>query len=291
MASLTVAAIGIASFGTAQPDCFDWNTEDYWRFATEEGVAECLSAGADPNARGEDRRTPLHYAAELNENPAVINALLAAGADIHHRTPYGVYSEKPLYGAARHNENPAVIEALLAGGAQVYDSLGPPPHETPLDFAVQNRNPTVMEVLLPAFRAAASFSGFGDYIVQQTVYRAAAYTGNTAVMEVLLAGVGAFTVQEALYRAAAYNENPALIETLIAAGADLNARDEDGETALHHAARYNENPALIEALIAAGADASVRNSSGQRPGNLASANEAIRGSDVYRFLRERARAR
>ena len=41
-----------------------------------------LSAGADPGTRDKGfSRTPLHYAAQFNANPAVITALIEAGAD------------------------------------------------------------------------------------------------------------------------------------------------------------------------------------------------------------------
>ena len=41
-----------------------------------------LAAGANPNARGKvGGWTPLHFAAAESETPAVVKALLAAGAD------------------------------------------------------------------------------------------------------------------------------------------------------------------------------------------------------------------
>ena len=63
-----------------------------------------------------DGATPLYAAAMCNENPAVVEALLAAGADIDARNSFGA---TPLHGAAVSNESPAVIEALLAAGARL----------------------------------------------------------------------------------------------------------------------------------------------------------------------------
>ena len=43
-----------------------------------------------------------------------------------------------------------------------------------------------------------------------------------------------------------------IISACIKAGADVNARNEDGQTSLHGAAASNDNPAVITALIKAG---------------------------------------
>ncbi|MBR1604047.1 MAG: ankyrin repeat domain-containing protein, partial [Synergistaceae bacterium] len=57
--------------------------------------------------------------------------------------------------------------------------------------------------------------------------------------------------------------NPEVIKLLIDAGADVNARNEDGKTALMAAARYNQNPEVIETLVDVGADVNARNEDGE----------------------------
>lgn len=42
------------------------------------------------------------------------------------------------------------------------------------------------------------------------------------------------------------------------AGADLNARDENGLTPLHRAAAFSKTPAVVNALLEAGADLNAR---------------------------------
>ena len=53
------------------------------------------------------------------------------------------------------------------------------------------------------------------------------------------------------------NDSPATIAELVAAGADLDARDEFGDTPLHYAAALS-NPGAAKALIRAGADVNAR---------------------------------
>ena len=67
------------------PDCGQWNTHKYFQKATVESVTACLKAGANLKARDESKSTPLHLAAWANENPAVIETLLKAGAVLEAR--------------------------------------------------------------------------------------------------------------------------------------------------------------------------------------------------------------
>ena len=82
-------------------DCADWNSKEYFEAATAADVAACIQSGADLKARTEDGWTPLHWAAGLNESPAIITALLDAGADPKARDKDG---KTPLHWAAWSNE-------------------------------------------------------------------------------------------------------------------------------------------------------------------------------------------
>ena len=90
--------------------------------------------------------TPLHLAARYNENPAVIEALIAAGAKVREDDSS---DQTPLHFAARYNENPAVADALIAAGAKVEE--GDDDNYTPLYYATnENPNPAVAEALRAA---------------------------------------------------------------------------------------------------------------------------------------------
>ena len=65
----------------AAGSCKDWKTAKFFESATVEEVRACLSAGEDPNAPDTQGRTALHRAARETSDPAVIEALLDAGAN------------------------------------------------------------------------------------------------------------------------------------------------------------------------------------------------------------------
>ena len=118
------------------------------RYSDNSAVVQVLlAAGAELEVRDEDGFTPLHRAA-MNENSAVIQALIDAGADLKVRDKWGL---TPLHRAARDNENSAVVQILLAAGAgaelEVRDKWG----LTPLHRAARyNDNSAVVQVLLAA---------------------------------------------------------------------------------------------------------------------------------------------
>ena len=57
--------------------------------------------------------TPLHRAAEKNNNPEVARALVQAGASLEARNQWNY---TPMHRAAAENSNPAVLETLIEEG-------------------------------------------------------------------------------------------------------------------------------------------------------------------------------
>ena len=291
--------------GQALPRCEQWNTEEFFASATVADVNTCLVIGYDvaapADSLGVRGYTPLHHAAEFSDNPLVIEALLAAGADLtadtsDYRQPVelaarnenlavlqallaagaDVMIQDPvdvtlLHIAAEYNTNPDVIQYLLDAGLQVdaRDLFG---DRTPLDVAAMyNENPQVIEVLLAAGADVNARDESGGTPLAATFLRyslrsAPARSASAAVIEVLLSAGADPTIPSPsgwmpLHRAAG-REGPALIQALLDAGADATALDRDGHTPLHYAANSNESVAVYRMLVAAGADPTVRSAQG-----------------------------
>ena len=230
------------------------------------GIVKVLvAAGADPNARNNNNGdTPLHFMFHDRDD---IEALVAAGANPNAQNNDG---QTPLH----TNVDPGGIEALLAAGASpnARDSRGlTPMHE--LD------NSEELEALLAA---GASLDARDEQ-------------GRTPLHLAAIATVRAWpehaTSPVLFFETAAGRQ--ALIRALVTAGANLEARDEDGNTPLHLAAgtRFTrrwlaELPGqhfgyAIEALLNAGADPTARNANGETAWDAAQSNEQIKGADAY----------
>lgn len=258
-------------------DCERWGTPAFFVFATVDVVTGCLDAGADPKAirprpappvsprafiaRRPDM--PLHMAAEYSNDPAVITALVQAGADVN---PRGHWDNTPLLEAAEHG-TPGVVRALLEAGAEVDARAGGfnpvfGAANTPLHYAARNPDPEVAAALLEAGADVNARARDGV-----TPLHTAARNRNPAVAELLLAAgaevnAGGSRGITPLHDAAAGNSNPAVLTVLLEAGADVHARGSynythtpSGRVApLHNAAYWNRNPEIVKTLVAAGAD-------------------------------------
>ena len=309
--------------GGAQPHCADWNTEgvpvralgDFFVHAQPADVSRCLAAGADVNAVNEFGFTPLHRAARFNENVAVVEALLEAGADVQAKAVTG----DPLSAAAAANENPAVLEALIAAAGSDDDVKS----SLLLSAAQYNNNPAVVEVLIAGGADVmardrtegmtplhtAALSNDNPKVVQALLAAGAEvnartkagltplhYASHRRTVDVLIAAGARIWARDAngrtpLHFAASWpaSDLPPLserISALIAHGASVDARDEVGDTPLHRAAAGARDGTAIIALLDAGADTRIRNDAGQTAWDLVQDDGRLKGSDGYWRLNE-----
>ena len=79
--------------------------------------------------------------------------------------------------------------------------------------------------------------------------------------------------------------NIEIVGTLLDAGADVNAKDEDGMTALMYSV-WGDTPnvEVIGALLDAGAEIGMKDHEGKRAIDYAQVNERIKGTDTLKRL-------
>lgn len=202
-----------------------------------------------------DEHTALHFAAS-SDNPALVDQLIAAGADVNAAEHAGM---TPLVLAAQAG-NHRMVQSLLDAGATVER------HPLAVFFAAQSTNPRVIRTLLEN-----NGSNFLHRVTNtgETLLHAAAKTpGNAATLKVLLDagaiddihakthvlsnGSGAETP---LQLAAKVPGNHEVVKLLLEAGAnsDLEVRNHQGDTALQLAVQHPDTLETVRLLLNAGA--------------------------------------
>eukprot|EP00753_Platysulcus_tardus_P002112 PLAT11614.17.p1 GENE.PLAT11614.17~~PLAT11614.17.p1 ORF type:complete len:873 (-),score=344.32 PLAT11614.17:252-2870(-) len=254
------------------------------RFGFTEGVMRLVSDGADVRASDKAGKTALHQA----QSAAVVEALLAAGADLEAKNAPG---STPLM-IASVNGRAEPVKALISAGAAVnaVDNEG----MTALMEAARNGHKRVVRLLLvhgaeaglkdKAGKSAeqrATESGHGDVadIIRAGAAAArAAIAAEDAVVRAIKAadldglpafiastGINALVTMDSetlpLIAQCARSDFTDGVLRLIKDGADVNACDADGYTPLH----YAKSAAVVTALLAAGAGIETASAYGSTP--------------------------
>ena len=242
----------------------------YWDEA--DALEGLIQAGADVDAQNDYGATPL-WAACANRHAGAVARLLAAGADPN----LGLGSGETLLMRCAHTGDPRAVRALLAHGVDV-DAAEPARGQTALMWAVANRQPASARVLLEhgaavdaRTRTVRQFRGTGER--STTSPQGAAWFDAGGFTPLLFAArhgdiesAGALLDAGADVNDRSADGNSALVvaamsghenlaEYLLARGADPDAAGA-GYTALH-AAVLRSQPGLLRALLAAGADPDV----------------------------------
>ncbi len=245
-------------------------------------AALLLARGADIEARDDDGFTPLHVAAANNPEPAVAAILIDCGADIAARADKG---STPLHAAAASNAGPAVAALLIDRGADIEATTDD--GFTPLHTAAEhNAEPAVSALLMDhgADIEAATDGGWTP------LHLATARNAEVAIIALLLergADIEAMSDQGAtpLHAAAERNAEPAIVALLLDRGADIEAVADNGFTPLHHASAFNAEPAIVALLLDRGADIHARDDLGGTPLHAAAVGNPEPA--VVRLLMER----
>jgi ankyrin repeat protein len=126
-------------------------------------VEALIAAGANVNARSSGGNTALHWAANT-EQPKNVKILIAAGADVNARNNIGA---TPLYNACYRGEDTTIIHALLDAGANI-DT--PNDHgQTPLFLALRTVVKNKVDALLAAGADISSNKIYGKTILEHAI--------------------------------------------------------------------------------------------------------------------------
>ena len=197
------------------------------------------------------REDALIEAARTNDLAAVKGIVERGGANIDVRDETG---HTPLMSAASHG-GLSVAEYLTAKGAKV--DVKNNEGWTPLAYAVTVHDPNMVKLLLDkGANVNAKFNHFQD--------------GQRTIMMQAVATTEGEDAKDKGYQT---------VQLLLARGAQVDARDDGGETALMYAVRGGK-PGLVELLLANKANPSLRNKKNQTALEIARSQDQKKVAEV-----------
>ena len=235
----------------------------YW--GKPEIMTLLLKAGADIETQDAVGDASLHHAVDRPGNLESIKWLISAGAKVNLANYQGLTPLlKVLYADSIDNETALF---LIHSGADV--NLKDLEKNAPLHYAVGNGNVAIVKALIGA---GAKLESEGKY--KRTPLLLAVEKKKTEMVQLLIAAGAVVNGKGALMMAAGHPSASGILKILLAAGANVNEKDEDGNTPLHKAVysghEYHADPIkdqveVITLLLKAGADVNTVNGNGNTP--------------------------
>ncbi len=221
-------------------------------------VVEFLVQRGDLTSKDRNGQTALHYAARGNQNLEVLKLLLANGAALDERDG----NRLSLMDLAAGGRTSCEVIRFLADSG--FDVAGSSSSRSPLARAVSDGRTSGIVDCLVELGANVNEKDYMGTLLHNTVWRDPPDLGSQFARALVEAGANVEERSqmdgETPLHLAAREGNSSVGNVLIEAGANVNARTEDGETPLLLAARRrrDESLTLARELIKAGADVNIR---------------------------------
>lgn len=234
-------------------------------------VEELLKTNITTVIKDTNGNNALHLATQ-EQYPDIVECLIHSDSDL--KSIFDINAQNnsgwtPLHLAARSGRL-ITVQILLRNGASI--SSVNSSEETALHISAYQGHKYVVNELIDHFKKHPAQD---DNLIlmedncQDTPFVIAVREGHYAISDIFIKNIAPLEPiqlqgkKQALIAAASRN-NSDLVKLLLDHNWDVNARDDNGETALHMAAEYN-HPSIMELLIGRGADCNSRNNREETP--------------------------
>lgn len=286
---------GQAQSAVTPDPCAQFLTDTFFADSPLDVLLTCVGT-AKVDERDANGRTALHIAVSVRDDTEVLRALLLRGWDL---TLRDAENQTPLHRAAGLASNGAIISDLIAFGADVNEPIDPTRNfwrqlqgTTPLYLA--SGRPDAWDVVAALIAAGANVNAF-TADGRRPLHNAARIAQDPlAVLLLVRAGAVVHATDlagnQALHLAGERNATAVVTRMLLASGASPDALNEAGQTPLQMTAAYSTSEEVFSLMFGAATAACARDPEGRSAATNAELNPALMGTDTYWRLHQQCAA-